>query len=354
MRAFALRQTAAVQVRFRAACPGAPAWAGSPFFEPAPVRLGIIAPVAQKFLRPPFGPPAAALQQGNRFDQGHQLGDVVSVGFRDEQRQRQPLRIYQHMVLGSQLASIHRTGACFSASAGGSYSRTIHRCSRPVDLALLLQLFQEAFQELVPNASSLPAQQPSPAGVTTGKLAGSRQRPPRHSGFKHKENTRNDSAVRRRLAACIADMSINQPSGQQRLQALPQFIGHQRFCHNVLSGLNFQPRAGSINTLQAQNSFNFVTRSKESLCFLGSFLHFLHSYGPLFWRTYKATDYAVTCTASVVLFSFLTTNNARESHDYAPACPSAKEGQRSPEPQGKEDPDSTESLFFDNGQFRKT
>jgi hypothetical protein len=83
--------------------------------QPSPVSPGIIAFVGMQLLRTPARSSALLPDRRDRIDQGHQLGALVDVCRRDEDRERMALPIHQNVIFGAWLAPIGRVFAGFSA-----------------------------------------------------------------------------------------------------------------------------------------------------------------------------------------------------------------------------------------------
>ena len=83
--------------------------------HPPPVWLGIIAFVGMQLLRTAARSPALLPDRHDRIDQGDQLGALVDVRRRREDRERMALPIHQNGIFGAWLASIGRIVACFGA-----------------------------------------------------------------------------------------------------------------------------------------------------------------------------------------------------------------------------------------------
>jgi len=74
------------------------------------VRLRVIGPVPLDTIRAPAGPSDLARDGRNRIDQRQQLRDVVAIGSRDLDRQRNATGIGDQMMLGARLGSIRGIG----------------------------------------------------------------------------------------------------------------------------------------------------------------------------------------------------------------------------------------------------
>ena len=72
------------------------------------VLVMVIAPVSVDRLRPPPGPAAAPAHRRDGRDQRHQLGHVVAVAAGQRHRQRDPVRLGDHMVLGARPGTVDR------------------------------------------------------------------------------------------------------------------------------------------------------------------------------------------------------------------------------------------------------
>ena len=83
--------------------------------QPPPVWLGIIAFVGMQLLRTPARSPALLPDRHDRLDQGDQLGALVDVRRRGEDRERMALPIHQNVIFGAWLAPIGRVLARLGA-----------------------------------------------------------------------------------------------------------------------------------------------------------------------------------------------------------------------------------------------
>jgi hypothetical protein len=75
-----------------------------------PMGLRIIGPVPLDPIRPPAGPAYLARNRGDRIDQGKQLGDIVTIGSGDLDRQGNAAGIGDQMMLGARFGSIRGIG----------------------------------------------------------------------------------------------------------------------------------------------------------------------------------------------------------------------------------------------------
>lgn len=76
------------------------------------VRLRVVGAIAVDRVGPLPRSPRLARQGGDRIDQGDELGDVVPVGWREENRERDATRVCDDVVLAPGTAPIDGTGSC--------------------------------------------------------------------------------------------------------------------------------------------------------------------------------------------------------------------------------------------------
>jgi hypothetical protein len=86
-----------------------------PLPQQAPVFLGVVGLVSMYLLRTAARSPTLLPDRHHRIDQSYQLGALVEVRRRREDRERMALPIHQNVILGAWLAPIGRVLARFGA-----------------------------------------------------------------------------------------------------------------------------------------------------------------------------------------------------------------------------------------------
>ena len=83
--------------------------------EHSPVRIGVVAAVADQRVGSLPGTSGEAGDRGHAIEQRYELGDVVAVAAGQRPGQRCPARVGQEVVLGARAAPINRARARFGA-----------------------------------------------------------------------------------------------------------------------------------------------------------------------------------------------------------------------------------------------
>lgn len=239
MTGFARRPTGFCPTRSHERCAASPAGALSPFFDRLAVWFRIIGSVSLNLLRPASRRSAFASDPRNLVEQREQLGDVMTIGLREDHRQRNSVGLTQQMVLAPEFASIRWIWAGFRASARSADRRAIDQCAIPVDLVGSLQLGQERLEQSLPDSGPVPSPETATARMPGREVARGRKPSPRHTGSKNEENAVDDSSILSRLSTGILDMAILPPSlGDERFESLPEFVGHEDRWHGRTSGIS--------------------------------------------------------------------------------------------------------------------
>ena len=80
-----------------------------------PVLVVVVAAVADHLVGAPARPPDEAADRGHAVEERDQLRDVVAVAAGERERERDPARVDEEMVLGSGSAPVNRARARFGA-----------------------------------------------------------------------------------------------------------------------------------------------------------------------------------------------------------------------------------------------
>ena len=82
-----------------------------------PMRIRIIAPVGIQGVRTASGTPTFAFHRRNAINQGQQLGDIMPIGTRQDDHQRNALRIREEVMLAARFGFIGGIGTDFAPPA---------------------------------------------------------------------------------------------------------------------------------------------------------------------------------------------------------------------------------------------
>jgi hypothetical protein len=128
------------------------------------------------------------------------------------------------MVLASQFAPIRGIWAGFCASTGSADRSAIDQCAIPIDLVGCLKFCEQAFKDVLPNARFVPLPKMTPAGLSTGKIAGSWKPPPRNASPKDEKNTGENPARITRFSPCELHKAILLWLWDICFQAFPEIV----------------------------------------------------------------------------------------------------------------------------------
>ena len=171
-----------------------------------------------------LGLPFFSPHRGHLIHKRDDLGDIVCMGSRDRDGQRDALGINKDVDLRASLAASRGIRPCFLAAAGCLRCRAVDQCARPVDLVRPVELSQENLVEFLKHPCSVPRLEPTKTGhpgaapQLRGHLA------PRDAGPPHEDNSGQDLAVLDGFAARLT-VPPSTRLRQQRPDSLPQIVG---------------------------------------------------------------------------------------------------------------------------------
>src|SRR3954447_26537708 len=108
-------------------------------FDPAlpdqpPILVVVVAAVSDQAVGPAARPPNRAADCGHPVQQGYQLGDVVAVAAGKRERERDPSRVDEEMVLGAGTASVDWARARSGAPLFRLHLTGVGDRARPLEL----------------------------------------------------------------------------------------------------------------------------------------------------------------------------------------------------------------------------
>jgi site-specific DNA recombinase len=149
---------------------------------------------------------------------------IVDVRGGEPDCERYPVPIHDQVVLTAALPTIDRVGPGFGTSALGPHADAVDARSRPIDGAFITQPVQNRGVQAFPDAGRVPVAQPSPARPAAPAAQLSGQQAPRRAGAQDEYDAAERGAVG---DPGSAPLRLRRLIRKQRLDGLPQIVGHQ-------------------------------------------------------------------------------------------------------------------------------
>ena len=129
-----------------------------------PMSVGIVGTIALHEIGFALGAPDLTADGRNTGDQGHQLRNIVGIGWGENGRQRNALRIREEVVFAARTTAIGWVRSSFFPAPTARIVELSAMAREKVQPLGPAQLRQQYPMQPVPYPSALPVFQPSPAG----------------------------------------------------------------------------------------------------------------------------------------------------------------------------------------------